>query len=145
MSDIFNKKKRSQIMAKIRGKDTSVEKALTCILRELGLRPEHHCTALPGTPDFVLRRQKVAIFTNGCFWHGHRDCSRAKPPTTNRAFWLGKIEGNKKRDARQQRSLRKMGWHVLTFWTCTKITHEKVLGRLKYIGIATHRRDTKGG
>lgn len=133
MADIFNKKKRSQIMARIRGKGTSIEKALSFVLRELRLPYKQHCDSLPGTPDFVLSKRKVVIFASGCFWHGHKNCRRAKLPTTNRTFWANKIERNKKRDARQRRLLRKMGWHVVTFWTCAKITREKVRGRLERV------------
>jgi len=139
VADIFNKKRRSQIMAKIRGKGTSVERTLSFVLSELGLTYEQHYDSLPGTPDFVLSKRKVVIFTSGCFWHGHENCRRATLPTTNRAFWANKIKRNKKRDARQRRLLRKMGWHVITFWTCTKITGAKVRGRLERVGIRIRR------
>lgn len=135
MADIFSKKKRSQIMARIRGKGTSVEKALTIVLWELGLRPELHCSSLPGKPDFVLRRHKVVMFTNGCFWHGHKNCPRAALPSTNKTFWERKIEGNVCRDERQRRILRKMGWKVLTFWTCKPPTSRMVAARLKRAGV----------
>lgn len=135
MADIFNKKKRSQIMAKIRGKGTSAERTLSFLLRELGLAHKRHYDSLPGTPDFVLAKHKVVIFVNGCFWHGHLNCRRAALPTTNRVFWVNKIRRNKIRDMRQRRLLRKTGWHVITFWTCSKITREKVKGRLERVGV----------
>ncbi|MDE3243414.1 MAG: very short patch repair endonuclease, partial [Nitrospirota bacterium] len=84
-------------------------------------------------PDLVLTRQKVVIFTNGCFWHGHANCGRAALPSTNKAFWHTKITGNIRRDARQKRMLRKMGWRVLTFWTCKRITRDSVLSRLRSV------------
>lgn len=135
MADVFNKKKRSQIMSKIRGKNTSPEKLLHAILRRLGFKIERHRSDLPGSPDVVLSKQKAVIFTNGCFWHGHKNCPRAALPATNRNFWKRKIEGNKRRDERQKRLLRKKGWIVLTFWTCTRITDIRVLSRLKTTGL----------
>jgi len=139
MADVFDKKKRSQIMSKIRGKNTSPEKLLQAILRGLGFKTERHRSNLPGSPDVILPTQKAVLFTNGCFWHGHKNCPRAALPTTNRSFWKQKIEGNKRRDERQKRQLRKMGWKVLTFWTCKHITNKIVLSRLRRSGLRTPR------
>jgi DNA mismatch endonuclease, patch repair protein len=135
MADIFTKKKRSQIMARIKGRGTAVEILVAGILRELGFKPDLHRIDLPGSPDLVLSRHKVVIFTNGCFWHSHRNCPRATLPTTNMKFWAAKISGNRRRDERQRRLLRKMGWKVITFWTCKRATREMVLSRLARIGI----------
>jgi DNA mismatch endonuclease (patch repair protein) len=135
VADVFNKKKRSQIMSKIRGKNTSPEKLLHAILRGLGFKTERHRSDLPGSPDIVLSKQKAVLFTNGCFWHGHKNCLRAALPATNRTFWKRKIEGNKRRDQRQKRLLRKSGWTVLTFWTCKRITSLMVLSRLRKVGL----------
>ena len=140
VADVFDKKKRSQIMSKIRGKNTSPEKLLQAILRGLGFKAERHRSDLPGSPDVVLLKQKAVLFTNGCFWHGHKNCLRAALPTTNRSFWKRKIEGNKRRDERQKRLLRKNGWKVLTFWTCKQLTKEVVLARLRRIGRHTNRK-----
>ena len=131
MADVFSKAKRSEIMAKIKGKHTSPEVRLAYLLKELGFKPERHRKDLPGSPDAVLPRIKVVLFVNGCFWHGHRNCSRASLPRTNRVFWKTKIEKNKRRDVSQQRKLRKMGWCVLTFWTCKPLTHEILVSRLR--------------
>jgi len=65
-------------------------------------------------PDFVFSKGKVAEFVDGAFWHGHP--TRAKIPMTRRAWWLAKIEGNKARDRRQNRLLRKAGWTVVRIW-----------------------------
>lgn len=131
MADVFSKVKRSQIMAKIKGKHTSPESRLVALLKELGFKSERHRRDLPGSPDVVLPRKKVALFVNGCFWHGHRNCSRASLPTTNRVFWETKIAKNMKRDESQKRKLRKMGWRVLTFWTCKPLTRCSLMSRLK--------------
>ncbi len=105
----------------------SISSKMECI----SFKPERHRKDLPGSPDAVLPRTKVVLFVNGCFWHGHRNCSRASLPSTNRVFWKTKIEKNKRRDVNQQRKLRKMGWCVLTFWTCKPLTQEILVSRLR--------------
>ena len=135
MADVFTKRKRSKIMSAVRGKNTAPERILKATLSEMGLKLEANAEDLPGSPDAVLRSRKVAIFVSGCFWHGHVNCPRAKLPTTRRAFWKKKIHGNIRRDRRQLRQLRTMGWRVLTFWTCRKITPMRVTGRLRQIHV----------
>lgn len=131
MADVYSKAKRSQIMASIRGKHTSPEVLLARLLKELGLKFERHRKDLPGSPDVVLPRKKIALFVNGCFWHGHHNCSRATLPSTNKVFWKAKIEKNKRRDESQRRNLRKMGWSALTFWTCKSLNLEMLKSRLQ--------------
>ena len=131
MADFYSKIKRSEIMAKIKGKHTSPEVELVRLLKKLGLKPERHRKDLPGSPDAVLPKKKVVLFVNGCFWHGHRSCSRASLPGTNRIFWKTKIEKNMRRDASQRRKLRNMGWSVLTLWTCKPLTRESLEARLQ--------------
>lgn len=131
MADVYDKAKRSRIMAAVRGKNTAPERALYSLLKTLGYKVRRHAKNLPGSPDLVLFKEKVVIFLNGCFWHGHGNCRRATLPTTNRKFWENKISGNKRRDQRQKRLLNKMGWRVVTFWTCKTISCELVSSRLK--------------
>ena len=133
MADIYDQSKRSQIMARIRGKHTSPEILLARLLNELGLKFERHRKDLPGSPDVVLPRRKIALFVNGCFWHGHRNCSRAILPSTNKVFWKTKIDKNRRRDESQRRKLRKMGWSVLTFWICRRLTHKVLSSRLQRV------------
>lgn len=133
MADIFNKARRSQIMASIKGKHTAPERLIASILARLGFVPQLHRCDLPGSPDLVLARKKVAIFVNGCYWHGHDNCPRATLPSTNQAFWKEKINKNKRRDVRQRRQLRAMGWRVLTFWTCKPYNEHAVLSRLRRV------------
>lgn len=118
MADVFSKKKRSAIMALIRGKHTKPEVALKKLLRADGIRYRSHYSGLPGTPDIILPISKVAVFINGCFWHGHKGCRRSKLPTTNIDFWTVKIAKNVKRDLAAARKLRAMGWQVRVYWTC---------------------------
>src|SRR5579871_686147 len=113
MADTFSPKKRSWIMSRIRGRDTKPEKIVRTILRRMGYRIQKYDKRLPGNPDIVLKRKKKVIFVHGCFWHGHKLCQRSRRPSTNRAFWNRKIDGNIRRDIRVRRQLRRMGWDAL--------------------------------
>jgi DNA mismatch endonuclease, patch repair protein len=133
--DIFSKKKRSQIMSSISGKNTKPEIVLSSILTKLHYRFRQNIKTLPGTPDIVFSRRKKVIFVHGCFWHGHT-CKRATLPQTNKVFWKKKIEGNKARDKRVRRELTKLGWKSLIVWQCqiTKTNEERLQKRLqKYL------------
>lgn len=114
--DIWSKKKRSTVMAKIRSKDTKPEWIVRRYLFSRGYRYRKNVKGLPGTPDIVLRKYGIVIFIHGCFWHGHE--VDGTMPKTNREFWCKKIERNKKRDKRNQETLKQMGWRVMTVWEC---------------------------
>lgn len=118
MTDIFTKKKRSEIMSKIGPKNSFQERFIGKIVRSFGYRFLLHKKDLPGKPDIVFPRYTKVIFINGCFWHGHKGCKRAKLPQTNKAFWKKKITGNIKKDRQDYRNLRKIGWKYLVVWQC---------------------------
>ena len=118
MSDIFSKAKRSDIMSKISGKETKPEILVRKFLFSNGFRYRKNLKKLPGTPDIVLLKYKTAIFVNGCFWHGHKNCKKAALPATNINFWQNKINGNIKRDKAKKLLLKKMGYKVITIWQC---------------------------
>ena len=88
------------------------------LLHRLGFRFRVQRPDLPGRPDIVLVRQRVAIFVHGCFWHRHRGCRNCTTPTHRRAFWVNKLEGNAARDKVHQRALRKLGWCPIVVWEC---------------------------
>jgi DNA mismatch endonuclease (patch repair protein) len=115
MSDVFTKRKRAQVMARIRGngnKDTELR--LMQIFRAARITGWRRGSKLIGKPDFVFPKLKTAVFVDGCFWHG---CSKhATWPKTRAAFWLAKITGNKARDRRVNRELRGRGWKVIRVW-----------------------------
>lgn len=117
-SDVFTRAKRSQVMARIRGKDTEPEVRLRHALFALGLRYRLHVPGLPGCPDIVFPRYRAVVFVNGCFWHGHR-CRLFKWPKNNAAFWREKIAGNISRDQRVRRQLSADGWRTFTVWECS--------------------------
>lgn len=114
--DIWDKKKRSAVMAKIRSRDTKPELIVRRYLFSRGYRYRKNVKELPGTPDIVLRKYGIVIFIHGCFWHGHEVDGTL--PKTNREFWKKKIEGNKQRDSKNKEVLRQMGWSVMTIWEC---------------------------
>lgn len=105
-------------MARISGANTKPEILVRDIVNAKGFRVDMHVRNLPGNPDIVLKRHKKAIFVHGCFWHGHKGCKRSKRPTTNTAFWNKKINGNIKRDRKNLRDLKKLGWKALVIWQC---------------------------
>jgi DNA mismatch endonuclease (patch repair protein) len=120
MADVFSRAKRSEIMARIKGKNTKPELRLKKLLRAAGIRYRSHPN-LPGTPDVILPDLKTAVFVHGCFWHGHKGCRRSLPPATNKAFWIKKIAGNTLRDINKARALQELGWTVKVFWECGDI------------------------
>ena len=118
MSDIFSKSKRSNIMSKISGKETKPEIIVRKFLFGHGFRYRKNVKYLPGKPDIVLPKYKTVVFVNGCFWHGHQDCKKAKLPTTNTDFWKEKIFSNVERDKKEQIELQNMGYKVIVIWQC---------------------------
>ncbi len=106
----------SRIMARIRGKDTAIERVLRQELRRRGLHYRKNVRALPGCPDIAFARCKVAIFCDGEFWHGRDWAKRKKDFHRNKAFWVAKIERNRSRDRCVNAELRSKGWRVLRFW-----------------------------
>ena len=123
MPDIYSKPKRSQIMSKISGKDTKPEILVRKYLFSKGFRYRINDKRYPGSPDIVLPKYKTVLFIHGCFWHGH-SCKRGKLPEANREFWENKINNTKKRDNRNIRDLKKLGWEVYTIWQCEIQTKE---------------------
>ncbi|NEX62473.1 very short patch repair endonuclease [Noviherbaspirillum galbum] len=117
MVDVHNPTVRSHNMRAIRSKHTKPELRFRELLDSAGICYEVHSKDLPGTPDIVLRDLKIAMFVNGCFWHGH-SCYLFKMPETRREFWQPKIEGTKERDRRKCESLIQEGWRVLIVWEC---------------------------
>jgi len=116
--DIYDKKKRSEIMSRIRGTDTKPEIMVRRILHSRGYRFRLHRNDLPGNPDIVLPRYKAAIFVHGCFWHHHEGCLKSKLPKTNVKFWRDKILQNVERDRKNITKLTSLGWRVLIVWEC---------------------------
>jgi len=111
---------RSRNMAAIRRRDTTVERQVRSMLHSRGFRyrvdlPIRVDDGRLVRPDIVFTRRRVAVFCDGCFWHGCAVHGR-RPTVRNAAYWVPKIEGNMARDVRQTVALEKLGWTVLRFW-----------------------------
>lgn len=118
MTDVYSPQKRSAVMRRVKGRDTTPEMQVRKALTKLGARYRLHRKDLPGKPDLVLPGRKLAIFVHGCFWHGH-DCARGgRVPKQNREYWVAKVGRNAARDARSRDALTATGWRVETIWEC---------------------------
>lgn len=134
----YTSKKRSRIMSGIKGKNTKPEVRLRKALWHAGLRYRKNYKLLPGTPDIINKKYKLAIFVDGEFWHGHEWKTKKAKIKSNRAFWIPKIEQNIRRDAENTLALEHLGYTVFRFWTM-EIKHE--LGRcVKQILDYVHKR-----
>jgi len=116
--DTFSKTKRSYIMSKVSGKDTTPEILVRRYLFSKGFRYRKNVTDLPGKPDIVLPKYKTIVFIHGCFWHGHEGCEAAKLPATNIEYWTKKVSSNINRDFKNVQALQILGWNVIAVWEC---------------------------
>lgn len=112
----YTTKERSELMAKIKGRDTKPEVMLRQALWSMGLRYRKDCKTLPGKPDIVSKKYRVAIFVDGEFWHGYKWNEKKRKIKSNRDFWIPKIERNMQRDRENNKKLSEMGYTVFRFW-----------------------------
>jgi DNA mismatch endonuclease, patch repair protein len=124
--DRISKEHRSWNMSRIRSKNTAPEMIVRSLLHRLGYRFRIHRRDLPGRPDIVLPKLRVALFVHGCYWHRHKGCRLAYTPKSRTEFWQHKFEENVERDKRSIGALRELGWHVLVIWEC-QISNEEWL------------------
>ena len=117
MSDIFDKRTRSEIMRSVKSKNTkSTELALIKLFKENHITGWRHNYNVKGHPDFVFLNKRIAIFVDGCFWHGH-DCRNTRP-ADNAEYWAKKRERNIQRDKETTERFEKRGWTVVRIWEC---------------------------
>lgn len=136
MADVVDSATRSRMMAGIQGKNTKPELLVRKYLHGRGLRYRLHAKELPGKPDLVFPKYRVAVFVHGCFWHGH-NCHLFKLPATRTEFWKNKISANTKRDIRVRRQLVASGWRVAVVWECALKGRAESDQRLKMESLAT--------
>jgi len=105
-------------MAAVRGSNTKPEITVRKLLHSLGYRFRIHRRDLPGKPDIVLPKFGTVIFVHGCFWHSHKCRWGSVVPATRAEFWANKRVETKKRDARNRRQLKALGWSVVVVWEC---------------------------
>lgn len=131
MTDVYSPEKRSAVMRRVKGRDTTPELKVRRLLTALGARYRLHRKDLPGKPDIVMAGRRLAIFVHGCFWHGH-DCARgARVPKANRDYWLGKVGRNRERDVTNRAALEAAGWRVETVWECEMKDEAALTERLR--------------
>ncbi len=116
--DSVSPETRSLNMSRIRSKDTKPEMAVRKALFSFGFRFRKNDRRLPGTPDIVFPRYHAVVFVNGCFWHYHEGCSKARIPRSNVEFWTAKLMRNRERDRREIKELMQDGWRVALVWEC---------------------------
>ena len=121
--DTVGPRRRSEIMARVRSpRNLSTEWKLRSFLIRSGLKGWRvTLPGLVGNPDFAFPKKKVAVFVDGCFWHGCPKCYRA--PKSQKEYWSQKIESNRSRDKRVRRELVTTGWRVLRIWECDLEKH----------------------
>ena len=131
MTDVFDRRKRSEIMSRIRGRDTKPEMIVRGVAHGLGFRFRLHRKDLPGSPDLVFPRHRAVIMVHGCFWHRHPGCAHASTPQTRVRFWEDKFEGNVVRDRRNEKALQELGWRVMVIWECETKDRGAVASRIQ--------------
>lgn len=117
MADTFSQQERSRIMRAVKSTgNKSTEVKLIQLFKQHHIKGWRRNYKLPGKPDFVFPKQRLAVFADGCFWHGH-ECRNTKP-VDNASYWQTKIERNKKRDKEITQILINRNWHVIRIWEC---------------------------
>ncbi|MGH9424054.1 MAG: very short patch repair endonuclease [Thermoanaerobaculia bacterium] len=136
--DVHDKSTRSFNMSRIRSRDTVPELRLRRFAWASGLRGYRVKTKLPGKPDMVFSKVRVAVFVDGCFWHSCPDCNDGRAPKSNLTYWSAKRRMNCERDLRQTKALEQDGWIVLRFWE--HIVLKKTAACVKVIERAVRKR-----
>jgi len=118
--DVFSARQRSELMGRIRSRDTKPEMRVRRLVHGMGYRYRLHVRNLPGSPDLVFRPRHKVVFVHGCFWHQHKGCSGSRMPKSPErlGYWQAKLTGNVVRDQKNETKLRDMGWQVLVIWEC---------------------------
>jgi DNA mismatch endonuclease (patch repair protein) len=111
-------------MSRVKSKNTTPEMRVRRAAHAQGLRFRLHRADLPGRPDLVFPKHRVAMFVHGCFWHRHPGCAKASTPKSQPEFWRSKFDANVARDVRVEAELEALGWRVVTVWECETKTDE---------------------
>jgi DNA mismatch endonuclease (patch repair protein) len=137
MADTFTRQLRSEVMSRIRSSGNSTtEMRLIAIMRRHAITGWRRNSRLPGRPDFVFRKDRVAVFVDGDFWHGNP--KRFRLPKSNVDYWATKIDRNRARDREINRTLRKRGWTVLRIWESSLSNEPAIAARLtRMLAIST--------
>jgi len=135
--DSVSAARRSEIMARIRSKDTKPEMLIRRMLHRLGYRYALHRRDLPGAPDLVFPARRKIILVHGCFWHQHRNCVDGRLPKSRQDYWKPKLLRNVERDRRNIVKMRRGGWKVMMVWECDTADADRLLARIvRFLGPA---------
>lgn len=129
--DSITKERRSWNMSRIRSRNTSPEISVRKALTSLGFRYRLHVKTLPGKPDVVIKKYKVVLFINGCFWHQHEGCKRKTMPKSNIDYWTAKLKRNIEKQKRDIVLLTEAGWRTIIVWECEAKQSEELVSVLK--------------
>lgn len=142
MADVFSKEQRSAVMKAVKSKNAkSTELKLIAFFKEKHITGWRHSYQVKGHPDFVFLEKRIAIFVDGCFWHGH-DCRNTRP-SDNAEYWTKKRERNMQRDQEVTKRFEKRGWTVIRIWECALSkknladTTSNLLSQLNLHGVLT--------
>lgn len=140
MADTLTATQRSERMSRVRGqRNNSTELRLIALMRQYHVVGWRRGIALPGKPDFVFRAEKLAVFVDGCFWHG---CARhGRMPKSRVAFWRAKLLRNAERDRSISRTLRTAGWTVMRIWECALSRRKSERTLLRLVRAVEKRRE----
>lgn len=131
MADRLTPQRRSWLMSRVPGKDTSPELRVRKTAHRMGLRFRLHRKDLPGRPDMVFPKYRTVLFVHGCFWHRHDGCRKSGIPKTRSEYWRRKFEANVSRDARNRLELEKSNWRVCVLWECQTKNEQDIHAFLK--------------
>ncbi len=141
--DKLSRERRSWNMSRIRGVNTKPELRVRSMLHKKGFRFRIHRKDLPGKPDIVLPRVRTIVFVNGCFWHRHRDCTKAYTPKTRSEFWQKKFTDTLARDERNFNELSNLGWRVVVIWECQTTNSDELSQLIDRLDLDQNRKEIK--
>lgn len=119
-------------MSRIRSTNTTPELRVRKVLHKVGGRFRLHRRDLPGTPDIILPRRRMAIFVHGCFWHSH-GCKAGRLPKSRLDYWLPKLTRNRQRHDLAEAALREMGWRPVVIWECDTKDEAELVRKLQLL------------
>lgn len=133
MVDHVSPERRSWLMSRVSSKNTAAEMRVRSAAHRRKLRFRLHRRDLPGTPDLIFPRWRIAIFVHGCFWHRHPGCKKATSPKSRVDFWNAKFNRNIARDAENLEALTAEGWRTEVIWECETVVAGHLSDRLDRI------------
>lgn len=130
MTDRLTPERRSWLMSRVPAKNTGAEMRVRSAAHRRKLRFRIHRKDLPGTPDLVFPKWRIAMFVHGCFWHRHPGCKKTSTPKSREEFWQEKFDRNVLRDRKNEEALRALGWRTEIVWECETKSPEILAARL---------------